>query len=79
MLLLSCVQLFCAPWTIAFQAPLSIGFPQEYWSGLPFPFAGDLLDPGIEPRSLALDGIFFTTEPPGTANYNFKVTQEIHN
>ena len=42
------------PWTVAHQAPLSMGFPrQEYWSGLPFPSPGDLPDPGIEPMSLA--------------------------
>ena len=42
-------------WTVARQAPLSMGFSrQEYWSGLPFPFPGDLLDSGIEPVSLAL-------------------------
>ena len=39
-----------APWTVARQAPLSVGFPrQEYWGGLPFPPSGDLPDPGIEP------------------------------
>ena len=39
------------PWTVAHQAPLSMGFPrQEYWSGLPFPSPGDLPDPGIEPE-----------------------------
>ena len=44
------------------QAPLSMGFPrQEYWSGLPFPSPGDLRDPGIEPKSPALAGKFFTT------------------
>ena len=54
------------PWTIAHQAPLFMGFPrQEYWSGLPFPSPRDLLNPGIKPRSLALAGGFFTTEPPG--------------
>ena len=38
--------------TVAFQAPLSMGFPrQDGWSGLPFPFLGDLPDPGIEPTS----------------------------
>ena len=48
------------------QAPLSTGFPgQEYWRGLPFPFPGDLPDPGIEPVSYALEGGFFTTEPAG--------------
>ena len=54
------------PWTVAHQAPLSMGFfQQEYWSGLPFPLPGDLPDPGIKPISLALAGRFFTTEPPG--------------
>ena len=48
------------------QVPLSMGFPrQEYWSGLPFPSPGDLPDPGIKPKSPALAGRFFTTEPPG--------------
>ena len=43
------------PWTVARQAPLSVGFSrQEYWSGLPFPSPGDLPDPGIKPRSPAL-------------------------
>ena len=41
---------FVTPWTVTHQAPLSLGFPrQEYWSGLPFPYPGDLPDPGIEP------------------------------
>ena len=45
------------PWTVARQAPLSMGFPrQEHWNGLPFPSAGDLPDPGIEPMSSALAG-----------------------
>ena len=49
----SCVQLFVTLWTIAFKAPLSVGFSrQEYWSALPFPPPGDLPDPGIEPGSL---------------------------
>ena len=62
----SCVQLFVTPWTGICQAPLSMGFPrQKYWSGLPFPFPGNLPDPGIEPTSPALAGRFFTTEPPG--------------
>ena len=43
------------PWTGAHQAPRSMGFSrQEYWSGLPFPSSGDLLDPGIEPGFPAL-------------------------
>ena len=52
-------------WTIACQAPLSVGFPkQEYWSGLPFASPQDLPDPGIEPVAPALATGFFTTEPP---------------
>ena len=48
---LSHVQPFATPWTVAYQAPLSLGFSkQEYWSGLPFPSPEDLPDPGIEPR-----------------------------
>ena len=63
--MLSHVQLFVTPWTVAHQAPLSLGFSrQEYWSGLPFPSPGDLPDPGIEPGSLAMTGRFFTTAPP---------------
>ena len=51
------------PWIIAHQAPLSMGFPrQEYWSGLPFPSPGDLLDPGIEPASPALQADSFIAE-----------------
>ena len=57
------------PWTVAFQALLSMGFlRQEYWRRLPFPLPGHLLDPGIEPEtpvSPALVGGFFTTAPPG--------------
>jgi len=63
------------PWTVALQAPLSVGFSwQEYWSGLSFPPPRDLPDSGIEPESpatSALAGRFFTTEPPGKPNrYN---------
>ena len=57
---------FVTLWTIAHQAPLSMGFlRQEYWSGLPFPSPVDLPNTGIEPPSPALVGRFFTTEPPG--------------
>ena len=53
--MLSHVWLFATPRTVAYQALLSMGFPrQEDWSGLPFPFPGDLPDPGIEPGSPAL-------------------------
>ena len=63
---LSRVQLFVTPWTVAHKVPLSMAFHrQEYWSGLPFPTPGDPPDPGIESRSPALTGGFFTTEPPG--------------
>ena len=59
------VRLFGTPWTVACQAPLSMGFSrQEYWSRLPCPPPGDLPDPRTEPMSLvspALGGGFFTT------------------
>ena len=52
---LSCVRLCETPWAIACQAPLSMGFSrQEYWSGLPLSFPGNLPNPGIETRSPAL-------------------------
>ena len=54
------------PWTLAPQVPLSMGFSrQEYWSRLPFPSPGDLPDPGIEPRSPALQADTLPSEPPG--------------
>ena len=60
------VQLFVTLWTVAHQAPLSVGFRrQEYWSWLPLPPPGHLPDRGIEPASPALAGGFFTSEPPG--------------
>ena len=53
--LLSRILLFLTPWTVARQAPLSMGFPwQEYWRGLPFPSPGDLPHPRIKPESPAL-------------------------
>ena len=58
--------LFATSWTVARQAPLSMGFPrQEYWSGLPFTSPGDLPDPGLEPRSPALQTDSLPSEPPG--------------
>ena len=52
---LSRVQLFATPWTVAHQAPPSMGFSrQECWSGLPFPSPWDLPNPGLEPESSAL-------------------------
>ena len=63
---LSCVWLFVTPWTVACQAPLSMGLSrQEYWSGLPFPSPGDLSNPGIEPGSSALQADSLPPEPPG--------------
>ena len=63
---LSRVWLFVTPCTVALQAPLSMGFSrQEYWSGLPFPSPGDLPDPGIKPRSPALQADALTSAPPG--------------
>ena len=63
---LSCVQLFGTPWTVAYQAPPSMGFSrQEYWSRLPFPSPGDLPNPGIELRSPAFQADALTSEPPG--------------
>ena len=57
------------PWTVAHQAPLSMGFSrQKHWSGLPFPSPGDLPHPGIKLTSPEMAGIFFTPEPPGKLN-----------
>ena len=54
-----------SPQTVAYQAPLSMGFSrQECWSGLPFPSPGDLLDPGIETGSPALQADTLPSEPP---------------
>ena len=64
--LLSPVCLFATPWTVAYQALLSMGFSrQESWSGLPFPSPGDLPDPGIEPGSPALQADALPWEPSG--------------
>ena len=64
--LLSGVQLFATPWTVAYQAPPSMEFSrQEYWSGLPFPSPGDLPDPGLEPGSPALQADALLSKPPG--------------
>ena len=60
------VWLFETPWTVAYQAPLSMGFSrQEYWSGVPFRSPGDLPDPGIELGSPALQADTLPSEPPG--------------
>ena len=70
----SCDLLFVTLWTIALQAPLSMGFPrQEYWGGLPFPSPGDLPNPGIKPKSPALQA---DTELPGQGNFISKFSLE---
>ena len=64
--LLSPVQFFASPWTVAYQTPPSMEFSrQEYWSGLPFPSPEDLPDPRIKPGSPALWADSLLSEPPG--------------
>ena len=64
--LLSRGQIFATPWTVAYEAPPSMGFSrQEYWSGVPLPSPGDLPNPGIESESPALEADTSTSEPPG--------------
>ena len=68
--LLSRVRLFATPWTITYQAPVSMGFSrQECWSGFPFPSPGDLPDPGIEPGSPTLQADALSSEPPGNPSF----------
>ena len=80
------VWLFATLYTVAYQAPPSMGFSrQEYWSGLPCPSPGDLPNPGIEPRSPALEADTLTSEPPGKPSEEEKtedtlpvsITQEV--
>ena len=67
---LSRVQLFATPWTVAYQAPLSIGFSrQEYWNGLPFPSPEELSDPGIKPGSSSLQAGSLLSELQGRSLY----------
>ena len=70
---LSHVRLFVTPWTIAYQAPPSMGFSrQENWSGLPFPSPGDLPDPGIEPASPALQEYSLPLSIIGMSKYIYR-------
>ena len=63
---LSHVRFFATLWTVAYQAPVSMGLSrQEYWRGLSFPSPGDLPDPGIEPGSPTSEAETLTFEPPG--------------
>ena len=77
---LSRVQLSGTSWTLARQAPLSMGFFRpEYWSGLPFPSPGDLPNPGIEPESPALQVDSLSSESPAVKNLPaMQKTQEMH-
>ena len=68
----SSVQFFVTLWTVARQAPLSMGFSRpEHWSGLTFPSPGDLPNPGIEPGSLALQVDSLPAELPGKDTQNY--------
>ena len=68
---LSRVRLFATPWSVAHSAPPPMGFSRQgYWSGLPFPSARNLSDPGIEPRSPTLQADTLTSEPPGNPMTN---------
>ena len=70
--LLSCVWLFATPWTVAHQAPLSMGFSrQEYWSRVAIPFSRELSLPGIKPQSPTLQADSLPCEPPGKPSYYF--------
>ena len=81
-LVLSCfsrVRICVTPWTIAHQAPLSMGFSrQEYWSELPFPSQGDLLDPGVERKSPVLQVDSLLSEPSGKPDITIR-TPKIKN
>ena len=75
--MLSRVRLFAISWTVACQAPLSIGYSrQEYWSGLSCPSPEDLPDPGIESRSPALQADSLATELQGKLD-NFRAENNI--
>ena len=76
--MLSRVRLFVTLWTVAHQAPLSMGFSrQEYWSGLPFPPPGDLPEPGMEPMTFVFctAGGFFIAEPLEKSCENINIHQ----
>ena len=80
--LLSCMTLFSTPWTVAHQAPPSMGFSwQEYWSELPFPPPGDLPDSGIEPVSLVFPALQADSLPlshQGSPGKSLKIFLFIH-
>ena len=71
------VRLFATPWAVAYQAPLSMGFSrQQSWSGLPFPSPGHLPNPGIKPRSPALQTDALPSEPPGKSQGDLRKDQK---
>ena len=71
--LLSRFQLFATLWTVAHQAPLTMGISRQgYWSGLPFPSPGELPDPGIESRFATLQADSLPTEPPGKPHMHMR-------
>ena len=75
------VQIFAIPWTVAHQAPLSMGFSrQEYWSVLPFLHPGDLPDPGIEPVSAVSPALkdSLRAEPSGEAQMGCYLTVKLN-
>ena len=75
---LSRVRLFSTPWTVAYQAPPSMGFSrQEYWSGVPVPSPGDLPDPGIKAGSPTFQADTLTSEPPGKPNERANLKQAL--
>ena len=60
------VQLFVTPWTVICLSSLPMEFSrEEYWSGLPFPSPGDIPNPGVKPRSFAMQAESLPSEPPG--------------
>ena len=79
--MLSHVRLFATLWTVACQAPLSMGFlRREYWSGLPFPSPGELPDPGIEPHGSKADSLpLHHLGNPRTLLGNTKVSLDVKN
>ena len=70
MKLLSYVRVFATLWTVAYQAPPSMGFSRQgYWSGLPFPSPGDIPDPGIKLRSPILRADALPCDPLGKCDF----------
>ena len=77
--LLSYIQLFVTPWTVALQAPLSMGISrQEYWSGLPCPLPGDLLDPRIQPASPPAPALQVDSYPWASKEASYVAADSVH-